>query len=116
MAFKIASSLAFKNAAQRANPVILEPIVKVEVVTPEEFLGDVIGDLNSRRGHIVGIEAQGDRQIIRCTVALAEMFGYATDLRSLTQGRASYSMEFSNYQEVPSERAEAITAKARRQT
>ena len=106
--------MAFKSGVARAKPVILEPMMKVEVVIPEEFLGEVMGDLNSRRGHITGVEMQGDRQIIRVEVPLAEMFGYATDLRSKTQGRGSHSMEFSHYQEVPRERVELVATRARR--
>ncbi len=113
MAFKIAGSIAFKNAAQRARPVLLEPIMRVEVVVPDEYLGDVMGDLSSRRGHIVGIEVREPNQIVRALVPLAHMFGYTTDLRSKTQGRASYSMEFSHYEEVPQSVAETITARAR---
>ena len=114
IAFKVAGSMAFKSGVARAKPVILEPMMKVEVVIPEEFLGEVMGDLNSRRGHITGVEMQGDRQIIRVEVPLAEMFGYATDLRSKTQGRGSHSMEFSHYQEVPRERVELLATRARR--
>ena len=114
IAFKVAGSMAFKSGVARAKPVILEPMMKVEVVIPEEFLGEVMGDLNSRRGHITGVEMQGDQQIIRVEVPLAEMFGYATDVRSMTQGRGSYSMEFSHYQEVPRERVELVAARARR--
>ncbi len=101
IAFKIAGSMGFKEAARRAKPVLLEPVMKVEVVVPEEFLGDVLGDLNSRRGRIEGMEKRGSTQIIRSTVPLAEMFGYATDLRSRTQGRASYSMHFLRYEKAP---------------
>ena len=114
IAFKVAGSMAFKSGVARAKPVILEPMMKVEVVIPEEFLGEVMGDLNSRRGHITGVEMQGDQQIIRVEVPLAEMFGYATDLRSKTQGRGSHSMEFSHYQEVPHERVELVATRARR--
>src|SRR5438876_12282937 len=95
--------MAFKSATNKAGPVLLEPIMKVEVTTPEDFLGDVLGDLNGRRGQIEGMEPRGNAQVIRATVPLADMFGYATDLRSKTQGRATYSMEFSHYQPVPSE-------------
>ncbi|BDG62217.1 elongation factor G [Caldinitratiruptor microaerophilus] len=112
MAFKIAASLALKNAAEKAEPVLLEPIMKVEVVVPEEYMGDVIGDLNSRRGHIEGMEARGGAQVVRGYVPLAEMFGYATDLRSRTQGRGTYTMQFSHYAEVPRHVAEPILAKA----
>ncbi len=102
MAFKIAGSMAFKEAAKKAHPVLLEPMVDVEVVVPEEYMGDVMGDLNSRRGHIEGMEPRAGAQVIRATVPLAQMFGYATDLRSMTQGRATYTMQFSHYAEVPS--------------
>ncbi|MEW6570551.1 MAG: elongation factor G [Nitrospirota bacterium] len=101
MAFKIAASVAFKEAAKKANPVILEPIMSLEVVTPEEYMGDVIGDLNARRGKIQNIERRGNVQIVKALAPLAEMFGYATDLRSKTQGRATYTMQFSHYEEVP---------------
>jgi elongation factor G len=108
MAFKIAGSMCFKEAARKAKPVLLEPIMKVEVVTPEDFMGDVMGDLNSRRGMIQGMEEAPAGKIIRAAVPLAEMFGYATDLRSATQGRATYSMEFAKYNEVPASIAEAV--------
>jgi elongation factor G len=111
MAFKIAASIAFREAARRADPVILEPIMEVEVVTPEEYLGDVIGDLNSRRGKIEGINARKDGQVVRCLVPLAEMFGYATRLRSITQGRAIYTMQFSHYEEVPQQIADILVEK-----
>jgi elongation factor G len=101
MAFKIAGQMGFKEAAAKAAPVLLEPIMAVEVVTPEEYMGDVIGDLNSRRGRIEGMEANGNVQQIRAQVPLSEMFGYATDLRSRTQGRATYTMQFAQYNEVP---------------
>ncbi|SNR92387.1 translation elongation factor 2 (EF-2/EF-G) [Desulfurobacterium atlanticum] len=108
MAFKIAGSMAFKEGAKKANPVLLEPIMEVEVTTPEEFMGDVIGDLNKRRGRVQGMEARGNAQVIKAYVPLAEMFGYATDLRSMTQGRATYIMRFSHYEEVPANVAEQI--------
>jgi elongation factor G len=101
MAFKIAGSMAFKNAAQRAKPKLLEPVMAVEVVTPEEYLGDVMGDLNSRRGRVEGLEPRGNAQAIKSRVPLATMFGYATDLRSTTQGRATFTMQFDRYEEVP---------------
>ena len=101
MAFKIAGSMCFKKACRRAQPVLLEPIMAVEVVTPEDYMGDVIGDLSSRRGKVEGMEQRGNSQVIRAQVPLAEMFGYATDLRSRTQGRATYTMQFNSYQEVP---------------
>jgi elongation factor G len=108
MAFKIAGSMGLKLALAKAKPSILEPIMKVEVTTPDEFLGDVLGDLSSRRGQIAGIEAREPSQVIRAQVPLAEMFGYATAVRSMSQGRASYSMEFSNYQQVPEAIGKAI--------
>jgi elongation factor G len=111
MAFKIAGSMALKEGAAKAKPVLLEPIMKVEVVTPEENMGDVMGDLNSRRGMIQGMEDAPSGKIIRAEVPLASMFGYATDLRSATQGRATYSMEFAKYSEVPASIAEAVTKK-----
>jgi elongation factor G len=101
MAFKVAGSMAFKSAMQRANPTLLEPVMAVEVVTPEEYLGDVMGDLNSRRGRVEGLEPRGNAQAIRAHVPLAMMFGYATDLRSTTQGRATFTMQFDRYEEVP---------------
>jgi elongation factor G len=101
MAFKVAGSMAFKAAARKADPVILEPVMKVEVVTPEEYMGDVIGDVNSRRGHVRNIENRTSSVIVHCSVPLAEMFGYSTALRSLTRGRASYSMEPMNFEKVP---------------
>jgi elongation factor G len=113
MAFKIAGSLAVKDAFSKASPTVLEPIMSVEVVMPEEFMGDVIGDLNSRRGHIEGMENRGGTQVVRAFVPLAEMFGYVTDLRSMSQGRASSSMEFSHYAEVPNSIASELAQKAR---
>ncbi|MBI4757491.1 MAG: elongation factor G [Chloroflexi bacterium] len=113
MAFKIAGSMALKAAVQKAGPILLEPVMKIEVVVPEEFMGDVLGDLNSRRGRIEGMEVRMGSQIIRGVVPLAEMFGYATDLRSVTQGRGTYSMEFSHYEQMPRPLAEEIIAKVR---
>jgi elongation factor G len=112
MAFKIAGSMALKEAARRANPVILEPMMAVEVVTPEENMGDVIGDLNSRRGHIQAMEERGGARVVRASVPLSEMFGYVGDLRSKTQGRASYTMQFDSYAEVPQNVGKEIIAKA----
>lgn len=112
MAFKIAGSIGFKEAAAKAEPVLLEPIMRLEVTTPEEFLGDVIGDINSRRGRIEGMEHRGNTQVIRGYVPLGEMFGYATDLRSLTQGRAQYTMHFGRYEPVPANLAVEIKEKA----
>ena len=111
MAFKIAGSMALKDGVRRANPCLLEPVMKVEVVVPEDFMGDVLGDLSSRRGHIEGMEKRGSTQIIRALVPLAQMFGYATDLRSRTQGRASFTMHFLRYDQVPAAIAEEIIAK-----
>ena len=113
MAFKIAGSMAFKDAAKNAKPVLLEPIMGIEIVTPEEYMGDVIGDLNSRRGRIQNIERRGNVQVIKGQSPLAEMFGYATDLRSKTQGRATYTMQFSHYDEVPKGVSEGIIAVVR---
>ncbi|NUN65166.1 elongation factor G [Pseudanabaena biceps] len=111
MAFKIAGSMAIKDAVMRAQPVLLEPMMKVEVVTPEDYMGDVIGDLSRRRGNIIGMEDTASGKTVESRVPLSEMFGYSTDLRSSTQGRASFSMEFSHYEEVPKNVAEAIIAK-----
>jgi len=108
IAFKVAGSLAFKEAARRAKPVLLEPVFAVEVVVPEEFMGDVIGDLNRRRGRVHGMEARGNAQVVTGSVPLSEMFGYATDLRSNTQGRATYTMVFESYEEVPTNIAEKV--------
>jgi elongation factor G len=113
MAFKIAGSLALKKAARQAKPVLLEPIMAVEVVTPEDYMGDVIGDLSSRRGKVEGMEQRGSSQVIRAQVPLAEMFGYATDLRSRTQGRATYTMQFDSYQETPESISREIVARVR---
>ena len=113
MAFKIAGSMGFKEAAKKAKPVILEPIMNVEVVTPEEYMGDVIGDLNSRRGKIQTMDKRGKAQVIKAQVPLSEMFGYATDLRSKTQGRATYTMQFAHYDEVPKGISETIIAKVK---
>jgi elongation factor G len=111
IAFKIAGSMALKEAARKANPVLLEPIMSVEVVVPEEFMGDVIGDISSRRGKVLGMETRPAAQAIDARVPLAQMFGYATDLRSMTQGRATYTMQFSHYEPVPTAVAEGIIAK-----
>jgi elongation factor G len=113
MAFKIAGSLAIKDAFAKADPAILEPIMRVEVTMPEEFMGDVIGDLNSRRGQIEGMESRGGTQVVRAFVPLAAMFGYVTDLRSMTQGRATSSMEFSHYAEVPASLASELVQKSK---
>jgi len=111
MAFKIAGSMAIKEGLRKASPVLLEPMMAVEVVTPEEFMGDVIGDLNRRRGHIESMEPRGNAQVVRAKVPLSEMFGYATDLRSRTQGRAAYTMQFKAYEQVPKSVAEEIVSK-----
>jgi elongation factor G len=111
IAFKIAGSMAFKEAVLKSKPVLLEPIMKVEVIVPEKYMGDVIGDLNSRRGRIEGMEAHMGQQTIKAKVPLATMFGYSTSLRSVTQGRGTYSMEFAEYNEIPKSIAEEIVAK-----
>jgi elongation factor G len=113
MAFKIAGSMAFESACQKADPVLLEPIMKVEVLVPQDFIGDVIGDLNSRRGKIHAIKARAGSQAVEVGVPLSEMFGYATSLRSKTQGRATYSMEFSQYEVVPKQLSQQIVGKHR---
>jgi len=111
MAFKIAGSMGFKEACRKAKPVLLEPVMDVEVVTPEEYMGAIVGDLNSRRGRILSMEGRGSSQVIRANVPLGQMFGYATEMRSLTQGRATYTMQFARYEEVPAAIAEEIMAK-----
>src|SRR5438128_2014983 len=116
MAFKIAGSMAFKEAARKASPVLLEPVMSVEVVVPEEYMGDIIGDLNSRRGRIEGMEHRAGSQVIKAIVPLAEMFGYATHMRSSTQGRATYSMHFARYEEAPRSVAEEIIARVQGRT
>jgi elongation factor G len=113
MAFKIAGSMAFKDAARKAHPVLLEPIMEVEVVTPEDYMGDVMGDLSSRRGKIEGLSSRKDAQIIKAKVPLSDMFGYSTVLRSMTQGRAIYSMQFAYYEEVPKSISEQIIEKVK---
>jgi elongation factor G len=114
MAFKIAGSLALKDAVRRGRSVILEPVMEVEVVTPDEFMGEVIGDINSRRGQIQGMEMRAGAQVLRAFVPLASMFGYVTELRSMTQGRATSSMQFDHYAPLPANLAEEFLAKARR--
>ncbi|MBQ1840133.1 MAG: elongation factor G, partial [Atopobiaceae bacterium] len=111
-AFKIAGSMAIKEALKKSNPVLLEPIEEVTVETPEQYLGDVMGNLSSRRGKIDGLEDRRDTKVVRAKVPLGEMFGYATDLRSQTQGRASYTMQFASYEPVPRNVAEEIVSKA----
>jgi elongation factor G len=113
LAFKIAGIAAFKEAAKLADPAILEPVMSVEVITPEDFMGDVIGDINSRRGQIQAMDERSGARIVRALVPLSEMFGYVGDLRSRTQGRASYSMQFDSYAEVPANVAKDIISKAR---
>ena len=109
MAFKMAASMAFKDAMKKGNAVLLEPIFAVEVVTPDDYMGDVMGDLNSRRGMIQGMEERNGAQVVRAHVPLSEMFGYSTDLRSTTQGRATYTMIFDHYAQVPGSVAKKIT-------
>jgi elongation factor G len=113
MAFKIAGSMALKDAVKKAKPVLLEPMMAVEVVTADEYMGDVIGDLNSRRGQVEGMSQRGNAQVISAKVPLAEMFGYVGDLRSRTQGRATYTMQFDSYQQVPESIAQEIVARVR---
>ena len=113
LAFKIAGSMAFKEAARKAGPILLEPVMSVEVVTPEDFMGDVIGDLNSRRGQIQSMDERAGARVVTALVPLSEMFGYVGDLRSRTQGRASYTMQFDSYAQVPEAVAKEIVAKAR---
>ncbi len=108
MAFKVAGPMAFKNGMRKADPVIMEPMFKLEVVIPEEYMGDVMGDISSRRGRVEGMEARAGAQVINGMVPLAEMFGYATSLRSKTQGRGVYTMQFSHYEAVPKSVAEEI--------
>jgi elongation factor G len=112
MAFKIAGSIGFKEGARKASPALLEPIMSVEVVTPDDYMGDVMGDLSSRRGRIEGMTARAGAQVITAKVPLAEMFGYSTQLRSMTQGRANYSMEFLAYEETPKNVREEIIEKS----
>jgi len=111
-AFKVAGSMAFREGAQNADPVLLEPMMKVEVVTPEDYMGDVVGDLNRRRGIVGGMEDSPSGKVIRAEVPLKEMFGYATDLRGATQGRATYTMEFAKYAEVPGSLAEDVISRS----
>jgi elongation factor G len=113
MAFKMAGSLGVQEALRRAKPILLEPYMKVEVATPDEFFGDVLGDISSRRGHVLNVDQSGHLRVISSIVPLAETFGYATDLRSISQGRATYTMEFDHYEEVPVSVAEQIVGRAR---
>ncbi|MFY9416599.1 MAG: elongation factor G, partial [bacterium] len=115
LAFKIAAIQAFRKAMEQANPVLLEPIMNLEVLVPEAYMGDVIGDLNSKRGRILGMEPKGSMQLIKAQVPLAELSKYAIDLRSLTQGRGSFEMSFDHYEEVPARTAEAIIAQAQKE-
>ena len=110
-AFYVTGSMAIKDAMQKAGPVLLEPIMDVEVVTPDDYLGDVMGDLNGRRGRVQSMEARAGAQVVRAQVPLSEMFGYATDLRSRTQGRATFTMQFDHYEKVPASLAEALITK-----
>jgi elongation factor G len=114
MAFKMAGSIALKNAVAKARPTVLEPIMKLEAVTPEEFLGDIIGGISSMRGHISAVEPRGDTSVVHALVPLAETFGYSTDLRSVSHGRATYSMEFHKYQELPSGKANQFEEAAKK--
>jgi elongation factor G len=113
MAFKIAASLAFKKGMEQANPILLEPIMYVEVTVPEPFMGDIMGDMNSRRGRILGMESAGGNQVIKANVPMAEMLKYSADLRSMTQGRGSFTMRFDHYEEVPPHIAEQVIAEAK---
>jgi elongation factor G len=114
MAFKIAGSLAFKKACEEAKPVLLEPIQKVTITTPEDFMGDIMGDLNSRRGRVLGMDSAGRYQVINAQVPMAEFLTYAPDLRSMTGGRGMYTMEFSHYDEVPAQLAEKIIEESKK--
>ena len=111
LAFEIATRAAFRDGIPRAAPVLLEPMMRVEVVTPEEYMGDIIGDLNSRRGNITGMDARGNAQVINAMVPLANMFGYVNNLRSMSQGRAQYTMHFDHYEKVPQAVADEVVAK-----
>ncbi|HQD05600.1 MAG TPA: elongation factor G, partial [Bacillota bacterium] len=113
MAFKIAAAMAFRKGMEQAQPVLLEPIMNVEVTVPEAYMGDIMGDLNSRRGRIQGMEPTGELQLIRAQVPMAEMFRYSIDLRSMTQGRGFFTMSFSHYEEVPAQVADQVIAAAR---
>jgi elongation factor G len=115
MAFKLAAIMAFKRGVQEANPVLLEPIMKVEVTVPEDHIGDVIGDLNSRRGRVLGVESKGNYQVIQANVPMSEMLKYAPDLNSKTGGRGTFAMEFSHYEDVPAQLSEKIIAQAKKE-
>lgn len=108
MAFKIAGSLAFKKAMEKANPILLEPIMQIEVTVPEQFMGDIMGDINSKRGRILGMEAKGKNQVIKALAPLSELYRYAIDLKSITQGRGTFTMESHAYEEVPEHLAEKV--------
>ena len=114
MAFKIAGSLAFKKAVEEANPTLLEPIMKVTITTPEDYMGDIMGDLNGRRGRVLGMDSAGKNQVINAQVPMSEFLSYASDLRSMTGGRGIFTMEFSHYDEVPAQIAEKIIEAARK--
>jgi elongation factor G len=113
MAFKIAGSLAYKKAAETATPILLEPIMKVTITTPDEFMGDIMGDLNGRRGRVLGMDSAGKNQVINAQVPMAEFLTYAPDLRSMTGGRGIYTMEFSHYDEVPAQLSEKVIEEAK---
>ena len=115
MAFKIATSLAIKKAMESARPVLLEPVMYVEVRVPESYMGDIMGDMNKRRGRILGMEPDGDYQVVRAIAPLAEMYRYAIDLRSITQGRGDFTMEFRDYEEVPAQIAEKVIEEAKKE-
>ena len=115
MAFKIAGALAFKKAVEQAKPVLLEPIMNVTVVTPDDFMGDIMGDLNGRRGRVIGMDTEGKNQVIKAQVPLSEFLTYAPDLRSMTGGRGMYTMEFSHYDEVPAQMAEKVIEEANKE-
>ena len=114
MAFKLAAIMAFKNGVKEANPVLLEPIMKVEVTVPDDSIGDVIGDLNTRRGRVLGVEGRGNYQVVQANVPLSEMLKYAPDLNSKTGGRGTFTMEFSHYEEVPAQLSEKVVAQAKK--
>ena len=111
LAFEIAARAAFREGIVKAKPVLLEPVMDVEVVTPEEYMGDIIGDLNSRRGQVGGMDSRGNARVVSCKVPLAEMFGYVNTLRSMSQGRAQYTMQFSHYERVPQHVVEEIQSR-----
>ena len=114
MAFKIAASMGFKKGMEQSQPILLEPIMKAEVIVPEEFVGDIMGDMNSKRGKIIGVEAKGKNQMVKAVVPMAEMLRYAPDLRSMTGGRGTFTMEFSHYEEVPAHIAQKVIEQAKR--